>query len=475
MEAPSIRPVDDALAGPGSAVQGHRGTRAIQTMVEFAPSTGGLALWARHCDLDSADAPRVAANDGACIYYGPGFEALPPPVQVGMVAHQVLHVALRHAQRRDALAHLLGDVDPQLYNICADAIVNSTLSHLSWLELPPGSVLLEDLLGGSLNIFQGVEKSLLEWDLERLYRAIDDRNWSSGRSRGERRGKGNERHSQSGEGAGSETGDGPEQQANLERPARDGQCASRARYLAQRMIVDLLPAAEADKPEAEAEQSREWRERIIRAHAGDGVHSMLRELLADLPKVRTPWELLLRTQLARGLSHQPDLSWSRPSRSYLANQGRSRSANASRTGRGWRMPWEPGFSTAKAVARLAVMVDVSGSIDAPLLARFAGEIEAITRRLEAGAVVVVGDQQVTSVDWFEPGRSNLRDIAFDGGGGTDFAPLLREAERHAPDIGVFLTDLDGPADYRPSFPVLWCVPVAHAAMPHPFGRKLVLE
>jgi predicted metal-dependent peptidase len=121
------------------------------------------------------------------------------------------------------------------------------------------------------------------------------------------------------------------------------------------------------------------------------------------------------------------------------------------------------------------MVDVSGSVEDGLLARFAGEIEAITRRTEAGAVVIIGDDQVDRVEHFEPGRSNLRDIVFNGRGGTDFSPLLREAERHAPDIGVFLTDLDGPAEYKPAFPVLWAVPAEHAAMPHPFGRKLVLE
>ena len=76
---------------------------------------------------------------------------------------------------------------------------------------------------------------------------------------------------------------------------------------------------------------------------------------------------------------------------------------------------------------------------------------------------------------FEPGRSNLRELAFEGGGGTDFSPLLREAERHAPDIGVFLTDLDGPAEYKPSFPVIWAVPAINANARHPFGRKLVLE
>jgi predicted metal-dependent peptidase len=427
-------------------------------MVEYAPSTGGLALWIRHRDQQGPRAPVLAANDGSTIFYGPGFEHLPLAEQAGLVAHQVLHVALRHAQRRDALARLIGDVDTELYNICADAIVNSSLSHLSWLTLPAGSVLLEDLLANALSLKQGVEKSLLEWDLERLYRAIDDRRWS-GRTGGSQRGDGGERGSRSGDARGRDPGE-------RERQGRDGLCAARARYLGERIIADLLPAADAGRPEAEVEDSREWRERLLRAHAGDGAHSMLRELLADLPKVRTPWEQLLRTWLARGLSHQRDLSWSRPARSYVANQGRVGAR---------RMPWEPGWSSTRAVARLAVLVDVSGSIEEPLLERFAGEIEAITRRLEAGAVIIVGDRQVTAVERFEPGRSNLRDIRFHGGGGTDFAPLLREAERHTPDIAVFLTDLDGPADYRPGFPVLWCVPASQAQQPHPFGRKLVLD
>jgi predicted metal-dependent peptidase len=139
------------------------------------------------------------------------------------------------------------------------------------------------------------------------------------------------------------------------------------------------------------------------------------------------------------------------------------------------MPWEPGRSSAQAVARLAVLVDCSGSIDEPVLARFAREIEAITRRMEAKTLVVVGDDQVRRVECFEPGRSNLRELRFQGGGGTDFSPLLEEAERWGPDLGVFLTDLDGPANYRPGFPVLWAVPSRCAAMPPPFGRKLVLD
>jgi predicted metal-dependent peptidase len=60
------------------------------------------------------------------------------------------------------------------------------------------------------------------------------------------------------------------------------------------------------------------------------------------------------------------------------------------------------------------------------------------------------------------------------GGGTDFTPLLREADRHAPDIGVVLTDLQGPATFRPRWPVLWAVPPAWAHAEPPFGRRVVL-
>jgi len=409
----------------------HRGTRAIQRLVEFAPATGGLALWARHRDLaDDRPAPAVA-TDGTTLFFGAAFDGLPVALQAGLVAHEVLHIALRHVQRLDDLRQLVGDVDPALFNVCADAIVNSSLGHLSWLQLPPRSVTLEALLASALGIEQGVEAALLEWDVERLYRAVDDRD--SGRG-----------------------------------GRRDGPRAARCRALGAATEADLQPGEQhATAPEQQAELAREWAERLTRAHAGDGEFSMLRTLIADLPRTRTPWQQVLRTQLARALRPQRAVSWSRPSRSYIANQGRG--------GPHRRLPWEPGFSASKVVPRLAVVVDVSGSIAADLLERFAREIEAITRRLESGMVLVVGDDRVRKVAFFEPGHSDLRELEFAGGGGTDFTPLLEEADRHRPDIGVVLTDLDGPARFRPRWPLIWAVPEADRAAVAPFGRKLVLD
>jgi predicted metal-dependent peptidase len=447
------------VAEPGTspgAVYAHRGTRAVQRMVEFAPSTGSLALWIRHRDVDETEGRAAATNDGSTIFYDPAFENLSPARQAGLVAHQVLHVALRHAPRYLALQRQLGEVDLELFNICADAIVNSALSHLSWLELEPQAVRLETLLAKTLSIHADPDQALLEWDLERLYRAVDDRTPGRNAKRsGRRRGK-----------AASETAreDSASQQ---KRRGSDGPRSLSARIMGRSSPRDLVPDDQAGQPETETEQAREWRERILRGHAGDGELSLLRALLADLPKVHTPWEQVLRTRLARGLSLRPAPSWSRPARSYIANRGRLPG--------GKRMPWEPGWSSGKAVARLAIMVDVSGSIDNDLLQRFAAEIAAITRRLEAWTVLILGDNRVRQVVEFEPGRTDLDGIACHGGGGTDFTPLLQEADRWRPDIGVFLTDLEGPANHRPGFPVIWTVPAKLAEAYHPFGSKLVLQ
>jgi len=431
----------------------HRGTRAIQRMVEYAPSTGGLALWVRHVDLapdEKAKAP--LATDGNSLYYAAGFEKLPLEEQTGWVAHEVLHIALRHPQRLDDLWQLLGDVDDNLFNICADAIVNSTLEHLTWLTLPPSAVLLERLLAIALSEEQSAEKALMEWDVEKLYRAIDDRRV------GARGGLQRNRHER---GAGAGAADGGTGR-------EDGPRAARARMMGVNMPADLVAGTHRrGAPENDAEEARAWRERLLRAHAGDGAYSMLRTLIADVPHTHTPWEQVLRVQLAHSLTPKPGISWSRPSRSYIANQGRA--------GPHRRLPWTPGFTALNPAPHLVVIVDVSGSIEDQLLHKFAREIEAISRRQESRLILIVGDAQVRRVTEFMPGRSDLRDISFSGGGGTDFTPLLEEADKHKPDVVVVLTDLDGAANFRPRWPVIWAVPEAHASAVQPFGRKLVLS
>ena len=312
--------------------------------------------------------------------------------------------------------------------------------------------------------------------MERLHRAIDERR--SGRGKDDRRAErsqddraarnGAQSQQQAQQARGGQRGEmrSSVQPTTQPAPREDGPRSARARALGAKTAPDLRPGPHTrEAPEADAEAAREWSERLLRAHTGDGEFSMLRALLADLPRTRTPWRQVLRTQLARALTPKLGISWSRPARSYIANQGRNTA--------GHRRPWEPGFTSARRVPRLAVVVDVSGSIDDAVLARFATEINAITRRLEAGLTLVVGDDRVRAVTHCEPGHSTLAELKFEGGGGTDFTPLLEEADRHRPDIGVVLTDLEGPALFRSHWPVVWAVRRQHAAAVPPFGRLRV--
>jgi predicted metal-dependent peptidase len=429
-------------------------------LVEHAPASGSLALWVAHRDVSDDEAAAHAAGaagrgppaytDGRTIHYTPAFEKLGLEAQTGWVAHELLHIALRHGPRYRALQRRLGEVDLPLFNRCADAIVNSALAPATWLVLPAKALTLPVLIDQVLGQTRSDEAALMEWDVERLYAAVDDRQRDDERADGR----------------------------------KDGPRAATLRTLGGKDSEDLKPAPEgADAVVAEAEQAREWGDRLLRGHSGDGAFSILRTLPRDLPQVHTPWEQVLRTQVARALAPRLAENPSRPARSWLANQGRVGRAGDGRA-RG-RLPWAPGLTHAKRVPRLVLVLDVSGSIDEPLLARFTAELAALTRRLDTAVTVVVGDDAVRAVHRLAPGRVGVKDLrawaaecGIQGAGGTDFTPLLEEASRHRPDLTVVLTDLEGPARHRPPGALLWAVPPGAdeaAIAAAPFGRVLRLR
>ena len=488
---------------------GHRGTRAIQRLVEYAPASGGLALWMQHRDVAEVPAsvcfadtdnrysqkPWIIGNDGSTLFYGPGFLTYSLEEQTGIVAHQVLHVALRHVDREAQLKERYGDIDSELFAVCADAVVNASLSHLTWMKLPKGSVLLDQLLHHVLGIEQTLDVSLHQWDTETLYRAIDDRQSTGGSNARQGRSGGNS--SDNPEGSSSSDSGNSAQQGNAESSDasaspdlkgnssqtsgqgsaertpdkqatkyKDGPKTQAARQLAATIIRDLVPSP-STSPEVRTQQSAQWSERLLRSHASDADQSFMRQLLADNKQSTTPWEQLLRTRLQRALSLQADVNWSRPTRSWLANRGRTSS--------GHRLPWQPGTSYSRLAPRLCILVDVSGSVADSLMQRFSNEIDRMIRTFNTEALLLIGDDCVRERHRLKSGVAELRTIDFTGGGGTDFVPMISAASEFKPDIGVFLSDLEGPAGDSPAWPIIWAVPVEASAHPVPFGRKIVLD
>jgi predicted metal-dependent peptidase len=147
-------------------------------------------------------------------------------------------------------------------------------------------------------------------------------------------------------------------------------------------------------------------------------------------------------------------------------------------GHGPDAPYEPRLAALHDRKRVAVGIDVSGSISTPLLRRFASEIAAIGKRTGAELHVLVFDTAVRShrklagVDF----SAEVLALDFARGGGTSFVEVVDRAAALDPSIVVILTDLYGPFGAAPrGVPVLWCVSDdGGSPKPAPFGRTLRL-
>lgn len=396
-----------------------RAARALAHLGEVDPALAVLGLWCLHRDGEGATLTR-----GHVITYGAAFDRLDLSEQVGLVAHHVLHVALRHSVRQADLALRLGEsFDPTLFGLAADAIINQTLI-LAGHAIPRPAVLLTELLAEADLSEPSAVAALERWDADRLAMALH----------------------------------------------RDPKRAERLRRWGQtRGFAQDLASGE---PEAEgkAQTASDWRNHVLRAleagrKAGAGI-GRLGAILADLAPDQVPWEVHLRGLLAQALIERPRVSWRRPAGSWVA-----RMAEARRTG-GPDPAFEPGRQRMDHRPRIVIGLDTSSSIDAQTLRLFAAEAEAIARRSGAEAHLLAFDETVfAEVRLDQTGWTGLRGVPLRTGGGTDFNDLFARARRIAPSIAVILTDLDAPLPPAPGFAVLWAVP-GPAPAPPPYGRLI---
>jgi predicted metal-dependent peptidase len=397
-----------------------RATRALAHLGEVDPALAVLSLWCGHRDGEGA-----TRTMGDTIVYGPGFASLGLAEQVGLAAHHVLHVALRHADRQAALAERLGPrFDASLYGLAADGIINETLL-LAGHGLPRPAVTLTDLLDEIGRPAKSPVEALADWDADRLAVLL---------------------HSD----------------ARLAEKARD--------WGVTRGFAQDLGLGEPDDT-GERQKTADWRNQLLRAleagrKAGTGV-GRLGAILADMAPAETAWEVVLRGILARALTDRPRVSHRRPAGAWVAMM-----AEAQAGGRP-EPAFQPGLARRSDRPRIAIGLDTSSSIDPLTLSLFVAETEGIVRRTGAEAHLLAFDEAVHDTRRIDDaGWRGLRGVALRTGGGTDFAPMLEAAARLSPSITVVLTDLDAPFGPAPACPVLWAVPGRGEVATPPFGRVL---
>lgn len=110
-------------------------SRAMTRLVLSHPFYGSMAMGS---DVHRDDSIETGATNGKWIKWsGPFVDTLTEAKTIGLIAHEVLHIILRHHIR-------MGDRDPFKWNIATDAAINHILIS-DGFELPDGAIHLPHL------------------------------------------------------------------------------------------------------------------------------------------------------------------------------------------------------------------------------------------------------------------------------------------------------------------------------------------
>ena len=399
----------------------------MRALAEADPAIAALSLWCAH-----RDGPQTATM-GETITYGPAFDGLPLHEQMGLAAHHILHVALRHSARAAALdARLGGGFDAEIFNLAADALINEAVlagDH----ALPRPAVLAVDLIKQSLGRETTSTEALDEWDTERLYFALQG---------------------QGGDGVGEEG-------------------AAQAYAQAQEFDADLEQDAGTGEEGDTVQDAARWRQHITRAmdagrSAGRGI-GRIGHRLADLAEPRVAWEQVLRRLLTQAVMQTPQHSPQRPARRWIAGTAKALRAGTLEPG------FEAGFRPRTDVPRIAIAMDASSSIDDARLAMFWSEVTGIARRMRAELHLMVFDDEIRHSARVDPTATQMPLPELPRGGGTAFVPVIAQAQQLGVAALVIFSDLEGDAGPPPRrLPVIWAVPDGAIIHP-PFGRLIDLS
>ena len=373
---------------------------------------GALALRLR---LVEAPGIGTAATDGESIFYESDWiDTLSHAETMGLLAHEVLHVANGHVWRRDAR-------ESEQWNIACDAAINHILRDAG-LTLPAGGI--EDA-------------SLAGLSAEEAY----PRCKRGGGGKGNKPGGGGAAAGGQPGGAGVGKPGGP--------PAPDpGKMGG---------VIDGPAKSPAEKAAAEAAAKVAVAQAAAVARAMGDLPASLRGMVGDIVNPRIPWRVVLADFVQR--VSRNDYDWTRANRRHLQ--------------RGFILP----TLHSNELGDVVVAVDTSGSaFDPDTLARFKSELSGVLAAFDVTAHVVFCDTSLHVGGVY--GRADLPlSLDFPGGGGTDFRPPFEwvDAEGLEPACLIYLTDLFcSRFPPEPDYPVLWAV-VDNPDSEAPFGVTLHID
>ena len=324
----------------------------LRDAIEAMPGLGGVALWVKFLDSDAPGL--IARTDGIHVEAGLRYEQYGDAERRFIVLHELLHVALAHPAREREMERRTEDFDARLYNMACDAIINAALDGVRGVCAPDIAVTLKDLLTplGQWGKDDRPAEVVRRYSSEALYHLL-----AKNRSR-------------------------------IDFHALSSGAEFSGKDLAQSLKAPAMGSSKSDVDNSTEETIRAWGSRLKTARGS--LAGIFNRLVRELPRVKTPWERILRDFLFRHARRERRPDPSRPTRRWLALESDLRQRE------GVDLPFERSTSAAR-TGRIALAVDTSGSIDESLLMRFAAEVAAVLRQTEPLLRLIVCDADVHQV------------------------------------------------------------------------------
>jgi predicted metal-dependent peptidase len=384
--------------------------------------------------------PTIGVSSTDTLYYNPAFMlGLSAKEATGVMAHEVMHVALKHVLRQPKF--------DRLWNIAADLVVNAVLLK-SDLRLPEGGVFpgadgayvfeadaarcaahpfppwaSADIHGAKASVRVADCHARHMEEVHRLFAAVGKPPPANG----------------GGPGAGGKEGEGAAGASGGEGSADGG------------MPGKPIDAHEWEQPKsdaAQAAQSRDISRRVGQAldaarrkgSAPGGLEALMMEIME--PKVR--WQDVLRAHMSDALSDGQ--TWARPGLSSF--------------GLGMYMPGRARDGGVECV----IHVDTSGSCFAQA-AEFLSEAAGIVRDARATGWLLMCDAAISGEWELESLDDGFKMPNPRGGGGTSHKPVVDWILERAPDCRLLVTLTDGCSDIPEALPRLGRQTMCVIAMP----------